>query len=357
MDRKRSLSVATVIIPALLLSILSPVAWSAKTPKTKSAAGREGSGINTILSGRGTPKAAIGVDGDFYIDVSAYTIHGPKKNGKWPTGVNLKGPQGVDGKVGEKGSAGSTGSGSKGDKGDKGDKGEKGERGERGSSGPVGEAGAQGPAGASGGIGATGAQGPAGPSGPAGAQGAAGPAGAEGPAGATGLQGAQGERGEKGDTGDAGPAGATGAKGDTGATGAIGPSSVTVAYVDSFQVSTARNTGHQSSTFGNFEMGKNYQFEVWLQGVVSSTLGHGKFYGLSLASDPAGLVIPYSYSVVESIVFDDGQEKYVYYFRIIGAIASPSSTSSLRVTISHVDGSENMSVSGKAYIREVATVS
>ncbi|MGA1278719.1 MAG: hypothetical protein ACO3YA_00255 [Candidatus Nanopelagicaceae bacterium] len=329
------------------------MAWSAKPPKTKSAAGREGSGINTILSGRGAPKATVGVDGDFYIDVTTFTIFGPKKSGKWPTGVNLKGPQGADGKVGEKGSTGNAGAATKGDKGDKGDKGEKGERGERGATGASGEAGPQGPSGS---IGASGATGPAGPAGPAGAQGAPGPAGAEGPAGSTGLQGPKGDTGEKGDKGDTGDQGPAGAQGATGATGPIGPSAVSVSEVDSFVVSTARNTLHESNFFGDIQVGKKYEIEILLKGYVNSSLGLGKFYSIEVTSNPAGLDFNYSHQVIETMTLEGGVEKYIYHFRILGVVPVVNSASSIRVGISHKNGSESMTIVGKAYVREVADV-
>jgi Collagen triple helix repeat (20 copies) len=353
MNRTRSLSLALAITSALLITTLSPTAWSAKSPKTKTAAGREDGGVNTILSGRGLPKASIGVNGDFYIDIMTFTIFGPKKNGKWPSGVNLKGPQGLDGKAGEKGSSGTAGSAAKGDKGDKGERGERGEKGERGASGANGEAGAQGPAGA---MGATGATGPAGPSGPSGAQGSAGPAGAEGVAGTTGPQGAKGDTGEKGEKGDKGDQGLVGAKGDTGATGPIGPSAVQVINVDSFVVSSARSTPHLSNFFGSMQPNKKYEFEIFLQGDVGDSLGHGKFYGISVSSSPAGLNFEYSQFIFESIVVEAGEEKYLYYFRVKGTVQSVTEISSLRVAISHTNSNSQMIVTGKAYIREVADV-
>jgi hypothetical protein len=356
MNRTRSLSLALAITSALLITTLSPTAWSAKSPKTKTAAGREDSGVNTILSGRGLPKAGIGTDGDFYIDIMTYTIFGPKKNGKWPSGVNLKGPQGVDGKAGEKGSSGTAGSATKGDKGDKGDKGERGEKGERGATGATGangEAGAQGPAGA---MGATGATGASGPSGPAGAQGSAGPAGAEGVAGTTGPQGAKGDVGEKGEKGDKGDKGDQGLVGEQGATGAIGPSAVQVITIDSFVVTTAQSTPHPSSFFGSLQPNKKYEFEILLQGDVGDSIGHGKFYGISVSSNPAGLNFEYSQSIVESIVIESGEEKYLYNFRVKGTVRSVVDVSSLRVSIFHKNSYKQMIVTGKAYIREVADI-
>ncbi len=255
------------LVSTLLITTLNPIAWSAKPPKAKSTAGRENGAVNTILNGRGLPKAILGVDGDFYIDVTTFMIYGPKKNGKWPTGVSLKGPQGSDGKVGEKGTSGAVGAGTKGDRGEKGDKGDKGDRGEKGERGATGASGESGPQGAAGAMGATGATGPAGPSGPAGAQGAAGPAGAEGPAGATGLQGVQGEKGDKGEKGDQGVPGQTGAKGDTGDVGPIGPSTVyTGSITFSSPLQGAKGHPVTSDTFGALIGNKSYQVDLVIIG-------------------------------------------------------------------------------------------
>jgi hypothetical protein len=332
---------------------MTPVAIAAKPSKAKSIAGREGDAVNTILNGRGAPKTSTGVDGDFFIDITSFTIYGPKKNGKWPIGISLRGPQGADGKIGERGIAGSAGASTKGDKGDKGDRGERGEPGERGATGATGETGPQGATGPTGATGATGA------AGPAGAQGAAGPAGAEGVAGTPGLQGAQGEKGEKGDKGDKGDTGSTGATGATGATGLtgpIGPSSIQVVPVDSFVVGLSTTSSYQSGFFGSLQVGKKYQFEILLQGDVGSVIGHDKFYGIQLSSNPAGLSVEYSSSVTQSVMAIDGQERILYFFRILGTVSSVASVSSIRVSISHLDGSRLMTVTGKAYIREVADV-
>ena len=348
MSRQRLLSLTTATISALLITTLSPVAMAAKPSKAKSVAGREGDAVNTILNGRGAPKTSTGVDGDFFIDISTFTIYGPKKNGRWPVGISLRGPQGVEGKVGERGSTGSAGASTKGDKGEKGDKGDRGERGEQGERGATGEAGPQGATGPTGATGATGA------AGPAGAQGAAGPAGT---AGATGSQGAQGEKGDKedkGDTGNTGPAGATGA---TGPTGPIGPSAVQVVTVDSFVVGLSTTSSYQSAFFGSLQQGKKYHFEIMLQGDVGSIIGHDKFYGVSLSSNPAGLGIEYFSSVTQTIMAIDGQERVLYLFRLIGTVSTVGTNSSLRVAISHLDGSRSMTITGKAYIREVADVS
>lgn len=52
----------------------------------------------TLLYGEVAPTTE-GVDGDFYIDTVTYYIYGPK-NGTWPAGVSITGPQGDTGATG-----------------------------------------------------------------------------------------------------------------------------------------------------------------------------------------------------------------------------------------------------------------
>jgi len=54
----------------------------------------------TILSGSGSPSAGLGANGDFYIDIDAWEIYGPKTSGSWGTGTSLVGPQGFQGNYG-----------------------------------------------------------------------------------------------------------------------------------------------------------------------------------------------------------------------------------------------------------------
>lgn len=74
-----------------------------------SSAGVQGPAGNTILSGEGAPGAGVGVDGDFYADITEYptslTLYGPKA-GTWPEqGIVLSGADGavmsVNGQTGE----------------------------------------------------------------------------------------------------------------------------------------------------------------------------------------------------------------------------------------------------------------
>lgn len=56
--------------------------------------GTDGADGKTVLYGSGVPIAAAGVDGDFYIDITAWSIYGPKAAGVWGSGHSLIGPAG-----------------------------------------------------------------------------------------------------------------------------------------------------------------------------------------------------------------------------------------------------------------------
>ncbi|MDD2815568.1 MAG: hypothetical protein PHP00_07485, partial [Thiotrichaceae bacterium] len=87
----------------------------AGTAGTAGVAGATGQDGKSLLNGSGAPTAAIGNDGDFYIDTTANTIYGPKTSGAWSAGVSLigaagaTGPQGATGATGATGSTGATG--------------------------------------------------------------------------------------------------------------------------------------------------------------------------------------------------------------------------------------------------------
>lgn len=53
------------------------------------AAGADG---KTIRNGSGTPSSGLGVDGDFYVDTTAWAIYGPKTSGAWGSGQSLRPP-------------------------------------------------------------------------------------------------------------------------------------------------------------------------------------------------------------------------------------------------------------------------
>jgi hypothetical protein len=63
--------------------------------------GSSGAPGKSVLSGEGTPTAATGEEGDFYIQTTTDEIYGPKAktgvNGGWKTGVPLKGEAGAKG--------------------------------------------------------------------------------------------------------------------------------------------------------------------------------------------------------------------------------------------------------------------
>jgi len=228
-----------LLIKFISIALIACIPMASADAVTKpKAAGRTAASIpNTILSGVGAPSNAMGIDGDFYIDVKNSNIYGPKMKKSWPKAVSLKGSNGSDGTDGKSGADGKTisnastvagPSGVQGAQGTPGEIGSKGEQGLRGEVGATGEQGIAGPAGAQGSqgsiglTGATGIQGPTG-FGSQGAPGATGATGAQGPSGATGSQGPSGS----GATGAQGPAGAAGANGVNGNVGATGPEGAT----------------------------------------------------------------------------------------------------------------------------------
>ena len=238
------------------------------------AAGATGAAGNSLLSGSVAPANSQGSDGDFYINIAANQIFGPKAGGLWPaTGVSVVGSVGATGAAGATGSNGATGpaggAGATGATGATGAAGAPGNSfisgsgapnnavgangdfyistgtstlygpkaagvwpagvslvGATGATGATGGTGVTGPAGTNGNNGATGAAGATGstgPTGPAGNPGATGFTGPAGPIGATGPAGQTGSIGSQGPTGPAGPIGATGSAGQTGPIGSQGP--------------------------------------------------------------------------------------------------------------------------------------
>jgi Collagen triple helix repeat (20 copies) len=56
-------------------------------------AGPAGTDGQTVLNGTGAPDNSIGSNGDFYIDIAASVLYGPKAGGSWPAaGTGLTGP-------------------------------------------------------------------------------------------------------------------------------------------------------------------------------------------------------------------------------------------------------------------------
>lgn len=213
--------IRAVIIATLILQTINPLANSA---------GRTNQSIaNTILNGKGAPNSSIGINGDFYIDISTFNMYGPKTKNRWPAPISLRSSANSSERT-------TTVAGSPGEKGEKGSKGEKGESGAQGAQGAKGE------------------KGESGAKGEAGAKGDAGAKGETGAKGDTGLKGDKGDKGEKGDTGEAGPA---------------GPSN---AYAGSISFANALHgsggTSQSSSNFGNLKSGKSYVFDIviWAYG-------------------------------------------------------------------------------------------
>ena len=54
------------------------------------ATGPAGASGNTVLSGYGAPVVSVGVNGDFYIDLTDYFFYGPKQNNAWGAGESIK---------------------------------------------------------------------------------------------------------------------------------------------------------------------------------------------------------------------------------------------------------------------------
>lgn len=75
--------------------------------------GVAGADGRTILSGPGAPQSDTGSDGDFYIDVTAEDIYGPKTGGAWGSPTSLIGPPGAKGDTGATGAKGDTGAAGK----------------------------------------------------------------------------------------------------------------------------------------------------------------------------------------------------------------------------------------------------
>ena len=280
---KRTSLVITSI--ALLITFPTQSYAATKTSVTKpKSAGRTVAAIpNTILSGTTPPSSAIGINGDFYIDVKNATIYGPKSKGKWLTPTSLRGLSGTNGVDGKNGtdakniSNASTVAGPQG---------AQGEKGATGSIGATGSTGAQGPAGASG-SGATGAKGDtgltgsAGSSGTNGTNGTNGSAGAQGSIGLTGSIGPAGSTGAKGETGTVGSPGAPGLVGAKGETGTVGPSNVTTG-VFSFisNLSGSARSSKTSNDFGGFVGGKKYLVHIYLK--TYNLVGPGDPYLISM---------------------------------------------------------------------------
>lgn len=276
--KRTSLALITTV---LLIALPAQSFAASKTSMSKpKLAGRTVAAIpNTILSGTTPPSSAIGINGDFYIDVKNANIYGPKSKGKWLTPTSLRGIAGINGLDGKNGSDAKNISSASSSVGPQGLQGEKGATGSNGAAGISGATGAQGPAGASGsGTGPTGAKGDTGLTGSTGNTGAKGD---------TGLTGSTGPAGTKGETGTVGSNGAPGSAGTKGETGTVGPSNVrvgTFSFVSN--LSGAAGSTKPSSNFGDFTGGKSYLIKIYVKTFnVSDT---GVTYPITMSINSAG---------------------------------------------------------------------
>ena len=354
MDIKARPLLIKIISIALIACI--PIASAEATTKPK-AAGRTAASIpNTILSGVGAPSNAIGIDGDFYIDVKNSNIYGPKMKKKWPAAVSLKGSNGTAGTDGKSGTDGKTITnastvagpsgvqgfqgvpGTPGDIGPKGEQGLRGEVGATGTQGIVGPIGVQGPIGltgltgsqgpagsgsqgAPGATGATGAQGPSGASGSqgpsgSGATGAQGPAGASGSNGNTGATGPEGPTGPTGLTGAQGASGAAGATGGTGLTGNVGATGPSVGIVGNINfvnnLMGGPASGTSSSTFLVIESGKSYvlRVQIHIRSSVNALNAVDQILGISFTATGAAPVITAKYFYSAGTYYKDSAKVF-----------------------------------------------
>jgi len=57
--------------------------------------GTNGANGLSVINGTGAPLSGTGEDGEFYIDTLNWYIYGPKSSGSWPTGVSMRGQNGI----------------------------------------------------------------------------------------------------------------------------------------------------------------------------------------------------------------------------------------------------------------------
>ena len=342
-----------LITTALLIALpaQSFAATKASVSKPKSA-GRTVAAIpNTILSGTTPPSSAIGINGDFYIDVKNANIYGPKSKGKWLTKTSLRGIAGTDGLDGKNGSDAKNISSVSSSVGPQGIQGEKGATGSNGAAGNSGATGPQGPAGASGsGTGPTGAKGDTGLTGPPGNSGAKGD---------TGLTGSAGSIGAKGETGTVGSTGAPGSIGSKGETGTVGPSNVSVgtfSFVSN--LSGAAGSTKPSSNFGDFTGGKSYLVKIYVK--TFNVSDPGVTYPITMSVNSAG-----SSAVLDSIFYIVTGTEYqnpgeVMFTTLITELTVDGTgiSGSFNIQVVPMIGSSglNISLSGKYFSSEVGQI-
>ncbi|MDP1719381.1 MAG: hypothetical protein Q8L08_00020 [Candidatus Nanopelagicaceae bacterium] len=340
MRNSRNLFARTLILVLLVNVLTVPPAYAGPRRELVRLfmAGRVSTAIpNTILNGITPPRSSIGIDGDFYIDMKALVLYGPKSKSSWPNPISLRGPQGVAGAKGINGANGADGKNSS----------------------SAGSAGLQGIAGPIGPRGEAGIAGAIGPAGPIGAAGPMGPAGAPGASGAAGLAGAAGAQGSPGANGAPGSAGATGGIGLTGATGAAGPSRVYVISIPAWTLSTATGgSSVDSLQFGTLTAQNSYHYSIILHGVTSVT---NAYFGLSMKVGPVATTTLYESAITENRAYVGVAFVHRYTFIIQGTIVVGSSDTWLKVNITDgagvTSGVDSMSISGQAIIQQVGQVS
>ena len=294
--------VGQVITLALVITLINP-------PISHSAGREVVAAANTVKSGSGVPSTKVGINGDFYIDLSTMNFYGPKKNNRWPLPTSLRGPTGPIGPSGVDGKNGTT---------------------------------ANATAGSAGVNGTTGA---AGPKGDTGATGATGATGSTGATGATGSS--SGSAGAKGDTG---AAGATGAKGDTGTV-----SSIQAINLTPWQLSSASPAESESTSFGSLVAGKNYYFHMVVGGRLATSVSSFRSY-VTLKCSDASATLTYDFSYGLESSGDASSEFNRASYLIIGTV-SVISNSSFSIVVRDVRGTSNLiSLSGKAFIQEVGSI-
>lgn len=311
----------------ILITVLAlTVSQSIINSSTSFAAGRNPAQVsNTILNGKGVPKSALGVDGDFYIDTRSLLLYGPKTKGKWPTPVNLQGPTGPAGSDGKNGSDARTVTAST-------------------------------------------------QSGPAGPQGAAGPAG---PAGAPGPAGAQGEKGEKGEKGDPGLPGAHGAPGAAGATGAQGPQGAQgvpgpqgaagiskIIYGDLVLGDLIASTGGGlESIINGLKAHTNYRITAQIIAIQPSEPSEYILpFSVTVTGETETVIAHYSYSLAHGYSYRSGATKFENSIDLTIIVDGSSMAHDFGISIAiacgrSTAGSQLARLSGKFTALEVASVS
>jgi hypothetical protein len=307
---KKGLKIVVAAIGLITVFSTSPNTSAQASPLNKSTIAKAGRvatpGINTLLSGKGSPKSTAGIDGDFYIDTNKMNIYGPKESGKWPAAVSLKGPAGTNGTNGLTGATGAKGTSTNG---------------------------------------IDGAPGATGASGLPGANGATGPSGSGSP-GAAGSNGASGSNGTNGTNGLPGSIGATGPKGETGTVGLTGPvGSNPVVVINltalgggtAWGLSSATATEAFSNPFGDLQPNTKYRITIIVTGTVNRT-GFDSFpVGSVVALSGAGATLNFSTHYGIGYVSDALYAKtYNFSFIHEGTVSVSDSASSLSVSV--IDG-------------------